>query len=139
MPILNRECTADYDIPDSEWHIEKGTAIIIPLLGMQRDPLHYDRPLEFRPERFADGSNAAAVADRPYWPFGEGPRVCIGLRLAKMQMKVGLIRMLQDCDVRLADERRDAHGLRMSSQSFVLAAEGGVQLRVTPRHKLGSK
>ncbi len=39
--------------------IEKGTAIIIPLLGIQRDPEIYDNPLEFRPERFQDSSSGS--------------------------------------------------------------------------------
>lgn len=134
VPILNRECTRDYQFPGTEYRIEKGTAVIIPLLGMQRDPLYYERPLEFRPERFADGADGhAATGDRPYWPFGDGPRICIGMRLAKMQVKIGLMRMLQNCRVELSDGDGNGAELAISSQSVVMAAKGGINLRVRPR------
>lgn len=134
MPILNRECTQDYQFPNSDWRIEKGTAIIIPVLGLQRDERYYEAPLEFRPERFAAGSAERTKSDRPYYPFGDGPRICIGLRLAKMQTKIGLIQMLKDTSLLLADESVQGKGeLVFSYKSFVLAAEGGIRLRAVRR------
>lgn len=76
LPILNRECTKTYQIPNSKYVIEEGTAVVISLMGLHRDPEYFPDPLKFMPERFLDGQrNCNDVA---YFPFGEGPRTCIG-------------------------------------------------------------
>lgn len=78
VPILNRECTKEYKIPNTEMVIEKGTPIVIPLLGIQRDPDVYDEPMKFIPERFLTSSNGNAKAKGIcYSPFGDGSRICI--------------------------------------------------------------
>lgn len=56
VPILNRESSRDYTFAGTNMKIEKGTAIAIPVLGLQRDPEIYDSPMEFRPERFENSS-----------------------------------------------------------------------------------
>lgn len=110
--------------------MEKGTAILIPVLGLQRDPKYYPQPDEFIPERFSP-ENTKSFEDMPYMPFGFGPRVCIGLRLGKLQTKVGLILMLQNYDYHLTENTLKE--LKMSAKTFLLAPEGGVNLRMTPR------
>lgn len=76
MPILNRECTVDYTIPNTQFTIKKGTPIIISLFGMMRDPVNFPEPMKFMPERFLETNrNYNATA---YIPFGDGPRACIG-------------------------------------------------------------
>lgn len=76
LPILNRECTKDYPIPGTNRTIKKGTAIIISLLGISRDPEYFPDPETYRPERFSDAIPAYNV--RANIPFGDGPRACIG-------------------------------------------------------------
>lgn len=76
LPILNRECTQDYAIPDTKLTIKKGTPIIISLFGMHRDAEYFPDPMRYDPERFLEENmNYNPVA---YMPFGEGPRMCIG-------------------------------------------------------------
>lgn len=76
MPILNRISTKDYKIPNSSLTIEKGTPIIISLMGILRDPEYFPEPERFLPERFKDGENK--YNPTAYIPFGDGPRACIG-------------------------------------------------------------
>lgn len=78
LPILNRECSKDYKIPDTNLTIPKGTPILIPAFGLQRDPEIYQDPLVFKPERFATKSSGSDAKGLYYMPFGDGPRVCIG-------------------------------------------------------------
>lgn len=76
LPLLNRICTKDYQIPDSDLKIEKGTPIIISLLGILRDPEYFPEPMKFFPQRYMAGNeNYNPTA---YIPFGDGPRACIG-------------------------------------------------------------
>ncbi|XP_065214552.1 probable cytochrome P450 6a13 [Planococcus citri] len=93
--FLARECTQTYKIPDTNIIIPEKTAIIIPVFGIHMDPKYYEKPEEFYPEHFTE----EAKANRPhytYMPFGDGPRVCIAERFAKMQVKIGLISMIRN-------------------------------------------
>ncbi|XP_071643649.1 probable cytochrome P450 6a14 isoform X1 [Temnothorax longispinosus] len=93
IPVLNRTCTEEIDLPTMNVRLPKGTLITIPVLGLHRDPSIYPDPDKFDPERF----NANVVAERlpyAYLPFGEGPRNCIGARFGYVQTKVGLVCLL---------------------------------------------
>jgi cytochrome P450 len=77
---LGPDRIADYDVPP-------GTTVLLSPYVMQRHPLYWDYPEHFVPERFAP----AKMARRPlylYFPFGGGPRTCIGSHLALMEMQV---------------------------------------------------
>lgn len=79
LSFLNRECTEDYSVPNTNYVIKKGTPILISLVAMHRDPKYFPEPERFNPDRFLDdvkGYDPAA-----FMPFGEGPRACIGKHL----------------------------------------------------------
>jgi cytochrome P450 family 6 len=76
LPILNRECTKDYQIPESNFKVDKGTSVIISLMGLHRDPKYFPEPEKFDPSRFAEATKN--YDETAYMPFGEGPRICIG-------------------------------------------------------------
>lgn len=61
VPILNRESNKDHTFAGINMKIEKNTPIIIPVLGLQRDPAIYENPMEFRPERFLDSTNGNGI------------------------------------------------------------------------------
>ncbi|MFO0844691.1 MAG: cytochrome P450 [Gemmataceae bacterium] len=61
---------------------------------VHRDPRWWDDPLAFRPDRWADDSRSR----RPkfaYFPFGGGPRVCIGNTFAMMELTLVLAALLR--------------------------------------------
>lgn len=111
--------------------IDEGTAVIIPALALQTDEKYYPEPLKFKPERFYDEKNKS-FAFKPYMPFGEGPRVCIGTRMGKMQTKVGLILMLQHYKYSLAAQHIGKE-IKMHPSSFVPTPVNGVHLLSTKR------
>jgi len=76
---LLRECTKDYKVPESDYVIEKGTAVMISVWGVHHDPSHYPDPEKFDPDRFLPEERAKRD-QYCFLPFGEGPRVCIGKR-----------------------------------------------------------
>ncbi|XP_052566256.1 probable cytochrome P450 6d5 [Culex pipiens pallens] len=129
VPFLNRECTKDYVIPGTSSTVEKGTTVIIPVLGLQHDPEFYSDPEKFIPERFTD----EATTDKPYLPFGTGPRVCIGLRLGKLQTKMGLVMMLSKFNIRLVDETYYSKELELDSKGLFLMPIGGIKVAVSAR------
>jgi len=78
--LLGREAVKDTEIGGVP--IRKGETVLISQWVMHRSEKHFDQPLEFRPERWdADQSLPRFV----YFPFGAGPRVCIGAAFATLQ------------------------------------------------------
>lgn len=131
-PVLFRECTKDYKIDNLV--IPKGSSIFIPVLGFQRDPKIFDNPLEFRPERFLNSSNGGGNSDGCfYMPFGDGPRNCIGTRLGKLTVKLGLVTVLSKFSVRLEDNEMANKELEFSPSSFILAPLKDYNLKIESR------
>lgn len=80
LTLLARVAKEDYDIPNTEISLKKGTIVMISNYGIHHDPEIYPEPEKFNPDRFSK----QAIENRhsfAFVPFGEGPRVCIGIRL----------------------------------------------------------
>ncbi|XP_063242831.1 cytochrome P450 6a8-like [Bacillus rossius redtenbacheri] len=129
LAFLNRECTRTYRMPGTSWHVEPGTSVVVSLLGLHRDPAHFPDPLRFDPERFSEqqrGRRPSCV----YMPFGEGPRACVGMRFGLMQVKVGLILLLESFVFRPCE--RTSQPMVFDPKSFFLAPSSGMWLHLTP-------
>lgn len=98
LSSIDRVAIADYKVPETDVIIKKGQQVWIPVYGIQHDPEIYPDPEKFDPERF---SPEEVKKRDPYafLSFGEGPRNCIGMRFALMQMKVGLATFLLNYEV----------------------------------------
>lgn len=66
---------------------ETGTQFMMSQWVMHRDGRFFDEPLAFRPERWLDGLHAR-LPRFAYFPFGGGPRTCIGNSFALMEAKL---------------------------------------------------
>lgn len=76
------------------YEIPAGANILLSPYVMGRLDVLWDNPEEFRPERF----EPEQVAERHpmcHMPFGAGPRVCLGARMATMEAKVVLAMIFQ--------------------------------------------
>lgn len=82
VPIITREPLADDTI--GPHHVPAKTTLIIAPYRTQKDPRWFSEPDDFRPERWTP----ELVVELPrfaYMPFGGGPRICIGMRLAMVE------------------------------------------------------
>lgn len=78
VPFITRQCVADYKVPNTDITLDKGTDVIIPLTNIHYDEDNFENSENFDPERF----NPENIKNRHQYahiPFGEGPRVCIGM------------------------------------------------------------
>ncbi|XP_044261525.1 probable cytochrome P450 6a23 [Tribolium madens] len=125
LPFITRQCVKDYKIPDQDIIIENGTRVIIPILGIHYDPEYYPNPDKFDPERFSE-ENVKNRHNYAHIPFGEGPRICIGLRFGLMQSKVGLTSLLRKYRFKLNKKTKEP--IKFQVKSATLAAEGEVWL-----------
>lgn len=65
-------------VPGTNVKIEKSVRVFIPIRGIHYDQDYYENPEVFDPERFTD-ENKQNRNSYAFIPFGEGPRICIGL------------------------------------------------------------
>ncbi|XP_076273985.1 putative cytochrome P450 6a14 [Rhynchophorus ferrugineus] len=91
---LPRVCTKDYKIPGTGLLIEEGVRVQIPIYGIHMDPEYYPQPEQFNPENFNE-ENKAKRLDCSFLPFGEGPRICIGMKFGLLQVKIGLVTLIR--------------------------------------------
>uniref|UniRef100_A0A1B6EZI3 Cytochrome P450 n=2 Tax=Cuerna arida TaxID=1464854 RepID=A0A1B6EZI3_9HEMI len=127
---LMRECTQTYQVPQSSLVIEKGTKVLIPVFALQHDPLYFPDPDKFDPERFSP-ENKSKIVQGTYLPFGDGPRICIGLRFAMMEMKFAFCKILPKFEFTLTDQM--VYPVVFKKGSNLLAPEDGIWLNVRRR------
>jgi cytochrome P450 len=83
---LEDDSSAGYSYP-------KGTIIISYLFGLHHDQGFWKEPWAFTPERFIDDPGIAR--SRHFYPFGAGPRMCVGNNFAIVEMSFFLFFFLQ--------------------------------------------
>jgi cytochrome P450 len=85
--VIGREALADCEI--SGYPVRARTTVYFSPWVLHRDRRYFQRPAEFRPERWINGETAN-LPRYVYIPFGGGPRVCIGDRFALMEASLVL-------------------------------------------------
>ena len=83
--------------------IRAGTRIWICTRQIQRDARWFSDPEEFNPHRWAEKVNRPKFS---YFPFGGGPRMCIGHHFATTEAVLGLAAVLSRFRFSLAPEAR---------------------------------
>ncbi|CAL7948605.1 unnamed protein product [Xylocopa violacea] len=126
---LSRVALADYTFPGTKVTIPKGQRVFCPVFAVQRDPEIYPNPEVFDPERFNE-SNANTKHSMHFLPFGAGPRNCIGARFAKIQSKVGLIKILKNFKIEVCDKTCKDYVIDKKSL-FLLQPAHGVYVKMT--------
>ena len=79
---IAREALADCEI--GGYHVPKGTQLFMIQWLVHRDGRWFDDPEAFRPERW-DNDLIKRLPRCAYFPFGDGPRICIGNHFAMME------------------------------------------------------
>lgn len=90
---VERECTNDIEY--GHLKLKKGQTVIVPVYALHHDPDLYPEPDRFQPERFLKDSAAYKSRDpMAFLPFGAGPRACLGMRFALIEIKILLASVL---------------------------------------------
>jgi cytochrome P450 len=80
--LIGREATTDLEL--GGYRVKKGYTVFMSQWVSHKDPRYFPDPDTFRPERWEDGL-AKRIPKYAYYPFGGGPRVCIGNTFALME------------------------------------------------------
>lgn len=80
--VMGRQAIEDTQL--GEYHIPRGTNLVISPWLMQRDARFWDHPLEFDPDRWTE-TTQKTMDQFAWFPFGAGPRICIGKAFAMLE------------------------------------------------------
>ncbi|MBD2195027.1 MULTISPECIES: cytochrome P450 [Calothrix] len=117
---VSREATQDCEI--GGYLIPKGTTLIASQWAMHRNPRYFSEPELFQPERWANDLEKQ-LPRGVYFPFGDGPRVCIGKSFAVMEAVLLLATIAQKFQLDLvADQNIELQ------PSITLRARHGIQV-----------
>lgn len=108
--------------------IEEDTIVIIPSFSIHRDEEYYAEPEKFIPERFSEenGGVKKYQAAGVYMPFGDGPRMCPGMRFATAQVKACVSKLIQVYKVKVNPRTRNDNYL--NANFFMALLDGGIWL-----------
>jgi cytochrome P450 len=82
--VIDRYATTDATLGSA--HIAKGDLVRVSIAAANRDPDVFDDPDAFRPGR---------PRARRHLAFAQGPHVCVGIHLARLEARAGLIALTQ--------------------------------------------
>ena len=121
---VGRECVRECEV--GGYRVPVGMQVFGFQWVVQRDPRWFTDPLAFRPERWGEES-VARLPKYAYFPFGGGPRLCIGNYFATMEAVLILSTVAQRFRLRLlpghpveplpALSLRPKHGLKVTLEA----------------------
>ncbi|MBA0620913.1 hypothetical protein Godav_006580 [Gossypium davidsonii] len=80
-----------------------GVQLFMPLHIVHRDKEQWGEDvMEFKPERFSEGMFKATKDKVSYFPFGWGPRICVGQNFAMLESKLAIAKILQNFSFQLS-------------------------------------
>ncbi|XP_034814865.1 cytochrome P450 2U1 isoform X5 [Pan paniscus] len=85
--------------------IPKGTLILPNLWSVHRDPAIWEKPEDFYPNRFLD-DQGQLIKKETFIPFGIGKRVCMGEQLAKMELFLMFVSLMQSFAFALPEDSK---------------------------------
>ncbi|CAI9733871.1 cytochrome P450 3A8-like [Octopus vulgaris] len=93
-PSLRLQRYAKETVKIKDWIIPKDIPIDISIYSLQHDPEYWPEPHKFIPERFAPEAKDK-LNPYTFLPFGIGPRMCIGTKMARLEFKLAIATIIR--------------------------------------------
>jgi len=122
---IGREAVSDCEI--GGYAVKAGTTIFISPWVLHRDPRYFEEPDSFRPQRWSEDFRRS-IPRFAYFPFGGGPRICIGKSFAMQEAMVILTTMLQRFRFEWQSDSQVS-----PLPSITLRPKGGIWVKATAR------
>jgi cytochrome P450 len=127
--VIAREVEEEIEI--GGYQFKKGDTIMVSQYVMHHKPEYFPDPESFRPERF-ENNFIKTIPSYAYFPFGGGPRVCIGNHFAMMEAVLILATISRCFKVNLARDHRPV----IPYPSITLRPRGGLRMILEERNRL---
>ncbi|QSW90624.1 cytochrome P450 [Flavobacterium endoglycinae] len=98
--ITDRENVEDDSL--AGFKIKKNTLIGISFYELHRNPKYWDNPDQFIPERFLGEQKKKSM--QYFYPFGAGPRMCIGTGFAIYEMCLAISQIVKKYEIKTKNE-----------------------------------
>lgn len=126
-PAWSLARTVMSDIELAGYTVPKGANIVMSQWIMHRDPKYFPDPEKFVPERWL-GEKLRKLPRFAYFPFGGGPRQCIGAAFAQMEAVLLLATIAQRFELRAVPDPPVT-----PVPSFTLRPKRGIPMRIERR------
>ena len=121
IPRMPRVTHADYVLEYDEGRkrvkLPKGTVLNLAFVAVNRDPEYWKEPMTFDPDRFSK-ENQKNINPFTYVPFGAGPRYCIGMRFALLEIKLAFASQISK--FKFSKSSRTDQSLKYARNMFLL-------------------
>ncbi|GJM91226.1 hypothetical protein PR202_ga07582 [Eleusine coracana subsp. coracana] len=134
--VLPHEAAEDVEV--GGYTIPKGTTVNFLVAEIGRDGREWDRPMEFRPERFLPGGDGEGVdvtgsREVRMMPFGVGRRICAGINIAMLHLEYFVANLVREF------EWKEVPGHEVDlTETFVFTTvmKKPLRARVVPRRRV---
>ena len=122
--LVGRRALTAYDVPGTSYVLPERTVVLVSQYLLHRDTRFWDEAERFLPDRWLGADNAGGARHRyAYFPFGAGPRICIGEQFAWMEGVLVLATL-----ARRWRFERHAHGVVRLQPIVTLRPRGGLRM-----------
>ncbi|KAH8269317.1 hypothetical protein KR018_003246, partial [Drosophila ironensis] len=128
--MSSKLCTESIELPNKDgpnFVVEKGTTVVVPLYCFMQDEEFFADSKAFQPERFMEPDAAKNYRDQGvFMGFGDGPRICIGMRFATAQIKAAIVELITKFNVRVNPKTRKDN--EFDPSAILTSLRGGIWL-----------
>nr|QZX44674.1 (-)-limonene 3-hydroxylase 1 [Mentha longifolia] len=132
IPLIPRSCREECEV--NGYTIPNKARIMINVWSMGRNPLYWEKPETFWPERFDQVSRDFMGNDFEFIPFGAGRRICPGLNFGLANVEVPLAQLLYHFDWKLAEGMNPSDMDMSEAEGLTGIRKNNLLLVPTPYH-----
>lgn len=124
--VTDRSVNKPYVLESSDGskvQLNVGDGIWFPVDAIHMDPKYYPNPEIFDPERFSD-ENKGNIQSGTYFPFGVGPRNCIGSRFALLGVKAIVYHLILNFKLEMSEHTQHPLKLRNGPSANLIPEKG---------------
>ena len=127
---LPKICTKPYKIPGTSVVLKPGDMIEINAVGIAHDPKYFPNPETFDPENFMKAKKTERDP-LTFLGFNQGPRACIAMRFALLEMKICLSHLLKHFNFLSCE--KTSRNYEIDVDNFLGGIKGGAWVRCERR------